>query len=251
MSSANRLIFGVACSLIGVLGRAEDALPKNSPFSSAVVPSTNPTGNDTFEIAAVTTIGKKTSLNIYDRQAKKGTWVDVGATVGDFTVLSYDNAREQSVVRINGVEKILRLRKASAPSNLPLASTNAVPTPTPLPVPATVPPLATTISNPAPATLPTVGPPADPTAAGTANAITPTLPQPPPPVPGSVAHQEQEARMLVSDLLSIGAAQRQAYEEAQKKAQQAAATPSTQPPPSSSPTPVAPVAPQVEPAPAP
>ena len=37
-----------------------------------------------------------------------------------------------------------------------------------------------------------------------------------------VVKQERDARMLVSDLLEIGMAQRKAYEEAQKKA---AATP--------------------------
>jgi hypothetical protein len=36
-----------------------------------------------------------------------------------------------------------------------------------------------------------------------------------------IAKQEREARMLVSDLLEIGMQQRKAYEEAQKKAQQA------------------------------
>jgi len=35
--------------------------------------------------------------------------------------------------------------------------------------------------------------------------------------PGSIAQQETEARMLVSDLLEIGIQQRKAYEEAQKK----------------------------------
>jgi hypothetical protein len=48
--------------------------------------------------------------------------------------------------------------------------------------------------------------------------ITQGTPQPPP-APGSIAQQETEARMLVSDLLEIGIQQRKAYEDAQKKAE--------------------------------
>jgi ABC-type phosphate transport system permease subunit len=53
----------------------------------------------------------------------------------------------------------------------------------------------------------------------TAPIVTQGIPQPPP-APGSIAQQEVEARMLVSDLLEIGIQQRKAYEEAQKKADQ-------------------------------
>jgi hypothetical protein len=41
---------------------------------------------------------------------------------------------------------------------------------------------------------------------------------PPPAIPETQQKQEMEARMLVSDLLEIGMAQRRAYEEAQRKA---------------------------------
>ncbi len=50
-------------------------------------------------------------------------------------------------------------------------------------------------------------------------AIAPTVPLPPPSTP---AEAEREARMLVSDLLEIGIQQRKAYEEAQRKATEAA-----------------------------
>ncbi|MBP7141103.1 MAG: hypothetical protein KBA71_04305 [Opitutaceae bacterium] len=50
-------------------------------------------------------------------------------------------------------------------------------------------------------------------------AISPTVPLPP---PSSPAEAEREARMLVSDLLEIGIQQRKAYEEAQRKATEAA-----------------------------
>lgn len=50
-------------------------------------------------------------------------------------------------------------------------------------------------------------------------AVAPTVPLPP---PSSPAEAEREARMLVSDLLEIGIQQRKAYEEAQRKAAEAA-----------------------------
>jgi hypothetical protein len=61
----------------------------------------------------------------------------------------------------------------------------------------------------------------------------------PPPAPGSAAEiqtrQETEARMLVSDLLEIGMAQRRAYEEAQRKAADGTAqTANAQPAPGTS-----------------
>ena len=49
--------------------------------------------------------------------------------------------------------------------------------------------------------------------------------------PLSIARQEEEARMLVSDLLEIGMAQRKAYEEKQKQAADPNAAPATPPPP--------------------
>jgi hypothetical protein len=72
------------------------------------------------------------------------------------------------------------------------------------------------------ANTPVVDPAANAMPAGAA--VTPAAPAlaavkpQPPPTPAAIAHQEQEARMLVSDLLEIGMAQRKAYEEAQKKA---------------------------------
>jgi hypothetical protein len=186
---------------LAVRGFAQAPLPKDSPFMPAAGGAgtvTNP--NEIWELAAVQTIDLKTSVYIYDRQAKKGKWVPVGSTVEGITAKSYDAARELAAVQIGGVEKLLNLRKASATPNTGVAAVTAAPNSW------SIPPLAANA-------------PTSPTAVAAATpATTLAIPQPPPPAPGTVAHQEQEARMLVSDLLEIGIAQRKAYEEAQKKA---------------------------------
>jgi hypothetical protein len=52
---------------------------------------------------------------------------------------------------------------------------------------------------------------------------------PGPPIPEAQLKQETEARMLVSDLLEIGMAQRKAYEEAQRKAAESTPNPAAAP----------------------
>ena len=59
---------------------------------------------------------------------------------------------------------------------------------------------------------------ADATAASGPTTLTDPAKPAAPVVAPTIARQEEEARMLVSDLLEIGMAQRKAYEEAQKKA---------------------------------
>ena len=86
------------------------------------------------------------------------------------------------------------------------------------------PPESTDLTGPAnPPATPPAGPVFDPNAKPTGEAK-----------PLTVARQEEEARMLVSDLLEIGMAQRKAYEEAQKKA---ASGPPDQPAPPPTPPP--------------
>jgi hypothetical protein len=74
-------------------------------------------------------------------------------------------------------------------------------------------------------------PPAGDSAAAPVAAPKPEGPATPP----SIAKQEEDARMLVSDLLEIGMAQRKEYEEKQKRAasgeQNAASTPPPAPAP--------------------
>jgi hypothetical protein len=207
-----------ACVALGLAGAAFAQVPlaKDSPFAPAAGGPAAASATESWELAAVNTIETKTSLYIYDKQAKKGKWVGVGATVDGITVKTYDPARESAVVRIGDQDKTLSLRKASStPVNPAAGRTNFAPTTAnawAVPPPAATPPpvvLPATNAMPIAATNPPVAAVAP---------TTPTPPQPPPPTPGSIAHQEQEARMLVSDLLEIGMAQRKAYEEAQKKA---------------------------------
>ncbi len=186
--------------------QAEPAgLARESPFLPTGIPALAAGSGEAYELAGISTMGRQTSVNIYDKIGKKGLWIAVGETASGITVSKYDSARELVVIRVAGTEKILALRKA--------ASSTARPGTMPPP------PVAAGFNIPPPPTVvPVALAPAPLTAAGASPA--PAAPRPPPPVPGSVAHQEQEARMLVSDLLEIGMAQRKAYEEAQKKATQ-------------------------------
>jgi hypothetical protein len=191
-----------------VSGNAAEAskLVSVTPFVSQGSAAAPAASHEAYEFAAVSIIGKKTLVNIYEKAAKKGRWIAEGDTVEGIAVVKFDPATDQVVARIHGVEKTLSLRKASvAPANARVGTTAAGGSAQPWPPPATW-TAATNGGNVQPATLvPTT-------------AAMPLPPQPPPPAKGTVAYQEQEARMLVSDLLEIGMAQRKAYEEAQKKA---------------------------------
>jgi hypothetical protein len=110
------------------------------------------------------------------------------------------------------VEKVLALRKGTGPVNSPKGVA-------PMPVGFNVAPPV----NVLPQSQPAVAMPIHAVLPATAPIEpTPPLPNMPKPetaaVPETQAKQETEARMLVSDLLEIGMAQRKAYEEAQRKA---------------------------------
>jgi len=161
---------------------AQTALPKDSPFlppAGAAVASAG--AAETLELAGISGTGKTTLVCIVDTQTKRSHWIAVDATVEGIKVVAFDARQEQATVLVGGQQKILRMRRASV-----AAGTNAAGT------------AAASFSTPS---IP----------------VTQGVPQPPP-APGSVAQQETEARMLVSDLLEIGIQQRKAYEEAQKKA---------------------------------
>jgi hypothetical protein len=203
--------------LAGAASAAETAvpaMPKKSPFElrGANAPQ-GPAANETIEFAGVSSIGKKTDLIFYDKSSKKSHWIAQGETKEGISVVSYDERRDSVVVKINGVEKTLALRKGAGPVNTPRPVTplpggfnTPLPPAMPAPVSANLP--VPTGPNPNPV----------PPAAGTETTAQAT----PPPAPGSPAEvqkrQETEARMLVSDLLEIGMAQRKAYEEAQRRA---------------------------------
>lgn len=187
-------------------------LPKNSPFQLRGGPAAPAAAaNETLELAGVSSIvGKKPDLILYDKTAKKSHWIAEGETKEGIAVINYDERREEAVVKVNGVQKTLALRKTAGPVGVrPVATLPAgfnTPLPAPLPAPMSAPQSA-----------------ADGFAPSTASSTDgPRSAAPAPAAPGSPAEiqtrQETEARMLVSDLLEIGMAQRRAYEEAQRKA---------------------------------
>lgn len=183
-----------------VAGGAEASTPPPSPFIPKGGPKVVNAPVETLEFAGVSTLGKRTDLVIHDKVAKKSRWIGLGETLDGITVLNYDARLEQVVVRANGTEKVLSLRKASGPVNAPLPVVAPGP-----PIPRQPEPDATPLTPTAPMLMPAGQP-----AAATAQDL-------PRPTPTVQARQEEEARMLVSDLLEIGMAQRKAYEEAQKR----------------------------------
>jgi len=168
---------------------AQTALPKESPFMPAPgSASAVAPANETLELGGFSGTGQTTVVCITDTQAKRSHWIPVGSTTEGIKVLSFDATKDQATITVGGRQKTLRMRKSTvAAASNPSAASASFATPVPI--------------------APTQGTPQ------------------PPPAPGSVAQQETEARMLVSDLLEIGIQQRKAYEEAQKKADQEKATP--------------------------
>lgn len=216
------LVLAVASALISFAAAEEQpAITKTSPFLPPAAASVSAATAEQHEFRAVSTLGDKTTVNIHDLATKKRTWIAVGETAEGISVLNYDSNRDQVVVRIGGVEKTLTLRQAiitsggpaAAPGALPVRSvtgaSSASPANPPIPAVGTV-----TVGG---GSLLVQGAPG--TASSTSGA---------PPV--NVAQKQQESRMLVSDLLEIGVAQRRAHEEAQKKqAQETGAVPAPAP----------------------
>ena len=193
-----------AASAATVFAADNPFLPKNTAGPAAA------TQHETVEFTGISQMGKTTHLIFQDKAAKKNRWVAVGETVEGISVLNFDARLEQVVVKINGAEKTLALRKGTGPVNTaPIVLSQQPPAGfnTPPPAAAPVPQL---MPAPAPVT-----PPTDPTAQATPPL---TAPKPPPNTPEGQAKAETEARMLVSDLLEIGMAQRKAYEEQQRRA---------------------------------
>jgi hypothetical protein len=187
----------LASAMVGAPLNAADTV-KDSPFTQSGG-AKSPTKDETLDFAGVSTVGKKTMINLYDREAKRGFWVQEGDTSDGVTVVKYDGRHDQVTVRRKGIDTVLPLRSASAVVSGPA---NSPTTPAPI-QPVTPAPIAgSSVATPAGAPAMDAGATATPTT---------TTPQ-------TRARQEEEARMLVSDLLEIGIAQRKAYEDAQKKA---------------------------------
>ncbi len=197
----------------GVVRAAEPAPAGRSPFSPPATAASTAAAavSETLEFAGVSAMGNRTDIILFDKAARKSHLITAGETVAGISVLNYDARRDQVVIRVNGQQKTLALRKSSAPTGgVPPA---AAPMPTGFNVPPPAPPpvaIGSTTGTIPPAPGPMVEPAPAPTAAPAATPASPAQ--------QLQAKQETEARMLVSDLLEIGMAQRRAYEEAQRKA---------------------------------
>jgi len=187
MHRAPSIGFFSALALFTALGaRAQIVLPKESPFMPAPgAAAVDQPANDTFELKGFSSTGKTLLVCVYDTQAKRSHWIAVDSTVEGIKVVAFDPAKEEATIAVGGQKKTLRMRKplVAAGTNTPGVAAAGFASPVTAPI------------------------------------VTQGIPQPPP-APGSIAQQEVEARMLVSDLLEIGIQQRKAYEEAQKKADQ-------------------------------
>ena len=161
----------------------QTTLVANSPFAPAGATGAGAGAPaESYELAGSSVVGADVLVCIFDKQAKRSEWIPVGGFSGPIHVLSYDQQRDKVVVTVAGARKELGLRDPSAVASAPVAVPEA--------------PAAVVAAAPAPA-------PASPAAPATA---------------ASLAHDQNEARMLVSDLLEIGVQQRKAYQDAKRKA---------------------------------
>jgi hypothetical protein len=181
---------GTAILICAVTARAEE-----SPFVQAGGRAgANKAGSAAaFELAGASVTAEGTQVCVFDAQAKRSRWIAVGATVDRIQVVSYDAQADRAVIRVDGVQQELSLRKATVTSLTPGPGWQ----------------------NPTPS------------ASGAMIMPAPAMGAPPTPTPKSpkMLKEEEEARMLVSDLMDISIRQRKAYEEAQKKAAQTAPNP--------------------------
>lgn len=177
----------LSVSLAPALGQT--TLVSASPFAPAggAAAAGAASAQEAYELAGSSVVGSDVLLCIFDSQAKRCEWIPVGGDAGGIHVLSYDAQNDKAVVTVSGARKELGLRKATI--------------------------AALTTSSSA--------------------VVAPTRPEPraapgarrPQPSAAAAAHDQQEARMLVSDLLEIGVQQRKAYQEARQKAAAQPATP--------------------------
>jgi hypothetical protein len=188
---ALRLSCAAACGSAAAFGQG--ALVANSPFmpNGSAAAAAAAAAGEAYELAGSSVQGSDVTVCIYERQAKRSQWIPVGGIADGIHVISFDALSDKAVVTIGGSHKELAMRRATVASLSPSAAARA----------------------------------AQPVAEMAAPAAAPAAP--PAPVSAATAiHDQQEARMLVSDLLEIGVQQRKAYQEAkQRAAQEAAAQP--------------------------
>ena len=218
MKASSRLLASAVSALaLGLADRAvaQNSLAKESPFMPAPgAGAAVAAPNETLEFAGVVTVADKTRISLFDKALKKSRTIEVKETVDGITVLSYDSLREQVVIKIGGEQKLLTLRKSTSGGN---ASSPLMNAPNPAMNFNVPPPPAVNFVQKIQPPPPASAAPAVEAPVAAAPAVVPAKPEGPV-TPPSIEKQEEEARMLVSDLLEIGMAQRKAYEEAQKKA---------------------------------
>jgi len=179
-----------ACGAAAAL--AQGSLAANSPFlpSAGSAAAAAAAQGEPYELAGSSVQGSDVSVCIYERQAKRSQWIPVGGVADGIHVISFDAAHDKAAVTISGAYRELSLRKPTVTAaGAPAVYRGA-------PVVSDTAQAAAAQANPAPTA---------PASAATA------------------LHEQQEARMLVSDLLEIGVQQRKAYQEARQKAAQEAA----------------------------
>jgi hypothetical protein len=130
---AGRSLAFLALAMSG-MASAQTTLIQDSPF---LAPGTGPGGagpgsGPAFELAGGSVTSEGSQVCIYDVGGKRSHWIRVGDADGRIQVVSYDAGGDRAVVRIDGVEQTLDLRKEVTPrspvSAAPfVAATNAVP----------------------------------------------------------------------------------------------------------------------------
>jgi len=181
-----------AVAAIGCAGTslAQSTLVKDSPFGAAGVAGLAANAPaEAYELAGSSVEGKDVSVCIFERQAKRSQWISVGADADGIRVVSYDPSNDTAVVMIAGSRKELAMRTAAVAATGPVSSVRVA----------------------------QAAPPPEAPSAQIASAPVPAV--------GTPAHEQREARMLVSDLLEIGIQQRKAYQEAKQRAAAAGAQP--------------------------
>jgi hypothetical protein len=191
-------ILATLTSVIAVAGEMNAQAPlKESPFLPPANAAAPTKAGAAYELAGMSVAGKATLLSITRVSDKHSIWVAVGQSVGEVTAVSYDPKTDQATIRADGKLLTLSMRKSvvvGAPGGQqvffqPIPAVNVAPTQEPQPAPVAIP-----------------SPPAN-----------------------AQEEKETEARMLVTDLLEIGQAQRKAYEEAQRQAAAKGTKPSPSP----------------------
>ncbi len=181
MVALRTAVFLLTASALLAADSSRNASPFLPPAGAAAPTQKEPSA---YSFAGMTVVGGETLLSITRESDKRSTWIPLGKTVGDITAISYDAKKDEAVIRADGRELTLTIRKAvvvSAPTHRP-------------------PPYLAT--QPA-ANAPAVAPAPEPVKM---------------PAMNQQEEKEMEARMLVSDLLEIGQQQRRAYEAAQREA---------------------------------